>query len=71
MELMIVVVGLCVLGILATLFGVDSRDTLRSSEHDLASLGWRWDEPAQARRSVSAVRPAAREDTPEVLAEAA
>src|SRR6266851_5412144 len=39
MELIIFIAALCVVGVLATRFGYDSRPTAHSKEEDLASLG--------------------------------
>jgi hypothetical protein len=41
-ELMILVIGLCVLGVLALRFGHDSRPLAHSKELDLANLGLSW-----------------------------
>jgi hypothetical protein len=43
MELLVIVFALCMLGLLATRFGYDSRDGLRSREEDAASTGMIWD----------------------------
>jgi hypothetical protein len=43
MELVIIVLLLCTLGILANRFGVDSRPSLSSREQELAGFGCRWD----------------------------
>jgi hypothetical protein len=43
MELLVFVIGLCVLGYLATRFGYDSRAVPYSKEEDLARLGVIWE----------------------------
>jgi hypothetical protein len=43
MELLIIVLALCVLGLLAISFGHDSRGGLRSHEEDYAANGMTWD----------------------------
>ena len=43
MELLVIVFALCVLGLLATRFGYDSRDGLRSREEEAAAAGMFWD----------------------------
>jgi hypothetical protein len=42
-ELLVIVFALCVLGLLATRFGYDSRDGLRSHEEEAATAGMTWD----------------------------
>jgi hypothetical protein len=42
MELLVIVVALCVLGLLAAHFGYDSRDGLRSREEEAAAAGMTW-----------------------------
>ena len=44
MELIIFIAALCVVGVLATRFGYDSRPTAHSKEEGLASLGLSWDQ---------------------------
>ncbi len=44
MEALIFVLALCAVTVVASLWGFDSRDTLRSKEQDLAVHGFRWDE---------------------------
>jgi hypothetical protein len=53
-ELLVVVVVLSGLGLLAHLFGTDSRETVRSEEHELARGGLVW------QRVPVPVRPSAR-----------
>ena len=43
MELFVIVFALCLLGLLATRFGYDSRDVLRSREDEAATTGMIWD----------------------------
>jgi hypothetical protein len=43
MELLIIVLALCLLGVLANMFGIDSRRGLHSHEEDAAVYGFRWD----------------------------
>lgn len=54
MEILIILGGLCSLGLLALRFGYDSRDGFRSDEQVMATLGFTWDsqphEPHQRRR---------------------
>jgi hypothetical protein len=45
MELLVIVLGLCALGLLAGRYGYDSRSQLRSREHEAASFGLTWDAP--------------------------
>jgi len=45
MELVIIVIMLCTLGVLAAHFGVDSRGGLRSDEERAAAYGMTWAEP--------------------------
>ena len=42
MEIVLLLVGLCVLGILANHFGADSRPGITSSEHFMAAHGLVW-----------------------------
>jgi hypothetical protein len=42
MEVVLVIFGFCVLGTLATTWGVDSRARLQSDEERLASYGMAW-----------------------------
>jgi hypothetical protein len=42
MDALLVLTLLCALGPLALHFGYDSRDRLRSAEHDLARQGFAW-----------------------------
>jgi hypothetical protein len=46
MELLLVLALLCALGLLAARWGVDSRESLRSKEEQLAALGLTWGPPA-------------------------
>jgi hypothetical protein len=48
MELLIIVLALCVLGLLANLFGIDSRHGFRSSEEEVARYGMVWDSGNQS-----------------------
>jgi len=43
MELLIVVAGVCLLGVLANRYGFDSRSRLLSSEEQFAATGMTWD----------------------------
>jgi hypothetical protein len=43
MEILIIILVLCLLGTLANMFGVDSRQGLRSHEEDAADYGMSWD----------------------------
>jgi hypothetical protein len=43
MEFLIIILALCLLGMLAIMFGVDSRHGLRSHEEDAAGFGMSWD----------------------------
>jgi hypothetical protein len=43
MELLIIVFALCVLGLLANMFGADSRVGVHSSEEEAAGYGMVWD----------------------------
>ena len=43
MELLIMALALCALGLLAVRFGHDSRARLRSSEEQAATWGMAWD----------------------------
>jgi hypothetical protein len=43
MELWVLVLALCVLGLLATYFGCDSTPGLRSHEEEAADFGMTWD----------------------------
>ena len=43
MELLIITLALCLLGALANMFGVDSRNGLRSHEEEAAEYGMNWD----------------------------
>ncbi len=70
MELVLIALGLCLLGVLATRFGVDSRDSIRSKEHELAGFGWQWNEPIQPQRNTPRQR-VSRERASELLAKAA
>jgi predicted phage tail protein len=42
MELLIIVIALCLLGLLANRFGHDSRERLRSAEERLSAHGFSW-----------------------------
>ncbi len=42
MELILLVAGLCLLGVLAVRFGYDSRPTYHSAEDRLAGFGYAW-----------------------------
>ena len=53
MEGIVLVLALCILGILATCFGVDSRDQPRSKEQEFAEFGAEWDEMLHASRCVA------------------
>jgi hypothetical protein len=46
MEVLVVVALLCALAVLAARWGVDSRESLRSKEEELAALGLTWGPPA-------------------------
>jgi hypothetical protein len=46
MEFLVIVLGLCVLGLLAERYGYDSRGQLRSREEEAALVGMTWDAPA-------------------------
>lgn len=48
MDLVVLVVALCALGLLAIRFGRDSRDLLRTKEHELEARGYRWDGPPRS-----------------------
>jgi hypothetical protein len=51
-ELLIILVSLGAVGLLASRLGADSRDTVRSEEHDLARHGLVWQRvPVPARRA--------------------
>jgi hypothetical protein len=43
MELLVIVLALCVLGLLASRYGYDSRDGLRSHEEEAAVTGMTWE----------------------------
>jgi len=43
MELLIIVLALCLLGVLANMFGIDSRHGVRSHEEEAANYGMSWD----------------------------
>jgi hypothetical protein len=43
MELLVIVLALCVLGLLAARYGCDSRAGLRSHEEEYAATGVTWD----------------------------
>jgi len=43
MELLIIVLALCLLGLLANMFGADSRTGMRSVEEEAAGYGMNWD----------------------------
>jgi hypothetical protein len=43
MELWVLVLALCLLGLLATSFGYDSSPGLRSHEEEAADFGMTWD----------------------------
>ena len=43
MELLIIVLALCLLALLANMFGVDSRYGMRSREEEAAGYGMSWD----------------------------
>jgi hypothetical protein len=45
MEFLVIVLGLCVLGLLAGRYGYDSRGQLRSREEEAARVGMTWDAP--------------------------
>jgi hypothetical protein len=45
MEFLVIVLGLCALGLLAERYGYDSRGQLRSREEEAASVGMTWDAP--------------------------
>ena len=45
MEFLVIVLGLCVLGLLAGRYVYDSRGQLRSREEQAASVGMAWDAP--------------------------
>jgi hypothetical protein len=45
MEFLVIVLGLCALGLLAGRYGYDSRGQLRSREEEAASVGMTWDAP--------------------------
>jgi hypothetical protein len=45
MDLIVLVVGLCALGVLANRFGYDSRDVLGPKESELAARGYKWANP--------------------------
>jgi hypothetical protein len=48
MELLIIVLALCVLGVLANMFGTDSRHGFRSREDEVARYGMIWDSGARS-----------------------
>ena len=48
MELLIIVLALCVLGLLANMFGTDSRHGFRSREEEIARYGMVWDSGSQS-----------------------
>ena len=43
MEILIIILVLCLLGMVANMFGADSRHGLRSHEEDAADHGMSWD----------------------------
>lgn len=45
MDLIVLVVALCAIGVLANRFGYDSRDILGPKECELAARGYKWDGP--------------------------
>ena len=61
MELLVIVLAFCALGVLAGRYGYDSRDGLPSREELAAAAGMSWGnaEPAQARRPSRPVEEAA------------
>jgi hypothetical protein len=48
MELLIIVLALCVLGLLANMFGTDSRRGFSSREEEIARYGMAWDSATQS-----------------------
>jgi hypothetical protein len=48
MELLIIVLALCVLGLLANMFGTDSRVGFRSREEEIARYWMAWDSGLQS-----------------------
>jgi hypothetical protein len=53
MELVIIVMGIGLLGVLAQRFGHDSRDGLHSKEEQLAATGMCWGDPLKSAQRVS------------------